>query len=115
MAGPRARPAREAVLQRKVLAWLHARGVPHLKVHGSRFQPAGWPDVLAWYHGQAFAIELKAVGGVPTPLQMRRLAQLADAGVRVLVTDSMADFTAWATQHGLPLLPIAAALRDPSA
>jgi hypothetical protein len=41
----------------------------------------GAPDVLAWHAGKAFAVELKAEGGRPTPEQLDMLAKLEAAGV----------------------------------
>lgn len=46
---------------------------------------SGIPDLLAWYYGKSFAIELKSKKGKATPLQLWFLNELAEQGVKTLL------------------------------
>ena len=53
----------------------HAR-----KVHGSRFQQAGEPDIDAAINGRAVKVEVKMPGEVPTPIQYAAMRRWERAG-----------------------------------
>lgn len=51
------------------------------KVHGgSMFQVAGIPDIIGVVNGRFIALELKADNGKPSPLQIRNIDLIANAG-----------------------------------
>lgn len=48
----------------------------------------GVPDRICIMHGRVVFVELKAPGRQPRPIQHRRMKQLTDHGMSVLVVDS---------------------------
>lgn len=44
------------------------------------FGKNGVPDIVACYKGQFFSIEVKREGAKPTPIQLRRMKEITDAG-----------------------------------
>ena len=88
----------EQALVRQVMEWLAIKGIPHYRTRTSgsivhsrgkiffahdRFfrTQRGMPDILAWWHGKAFAFELKAPNGRATPEQIAWIEQLNQHGV----------------------------------
>lgn len=64
MSGP------EKKVENQIKKYLDSLGAYYLKVHGSMYQPAGTPDVLACVNGYFVAIEVKRPsGGVVSALQ----------------------------------------------
>ncbi|QOR46917.1 VRR-NUC domain-containing protein [Trueperella pecoris] len=51
---------------------------------------AGVPDRICIMSGRIVFVELKAPGRQPRPIQHRRIQQLTDHGMSVLVVDSLA-------------------------
>lgn len=60
------------------------------KVHGSRFQRAGEPDLDACVRGRAVKVEAKMPGEVPTPIQYAVMRRWERAGALVGWVDSVA-------------------------
>jgi hypothetical protein len=60
---------------------------------------SGAPDVLMWYAGRSFAMELKADGGKLTETQREMLDGLAKAGVQTAVChgidEALGQLQAW--------------------
>lgn len=50
----------------------------------------GVPDRICIMHGRVVFVELKAPGRFPRPIQRRRIQQLRDHGMSVVVVDSHA-------------------------
>lgn len=71
---PRVVPSENALL-RSVSKELRSRGAYFVKQDGS-----GVPDVLCCYGGRFFAFELKTLTGRASPLQVRSLARVKEAG-----------------------------------
>lgn len=84
-------PARENPIVRSIATGLQKRGAMVVKTHGDPFFPAGTPDLIGCYQGQAFAIEGKAEGEQPTKKQKLELAKWSRAGARVGVARSLRD------------------------
>jgi len=55
---------------------------------------AGLPDIFALYRGKFLGLEVKAPGGVPTPIQARTLADMEAHGATVGVVRSVEDVQA---------------------
>jgi len=86
MAGP------EALLTRKVLAWLRARpGSYTVKIAGGPHQTRGLPDVLHLERGMLYALEIKAPAGRLTALQELALRRLEECGAVAGVVRSIED------------------------
>lgn len=78
-------PTEKAVVNRILKA---LRSIPEckaIKFHGSPYVQAGTPDICGAYRGRMFAIEVKANGNQPTPIQRQRLREWHQAGVKVAV------------------------------
>ncbi len=54
-------------------------------------QSAGWPDILAWRDGVAYAFEVKLPGGKATSLQEKRLEDLRKVGVIAAIVESVEE------------------------
>lgn len=77
----------EGRVKAKVVAALKASGhwYTYSTTHG--YGRSGVPDLLCCVGGQFVAIECKANGNLPTPLQKRELDAVAQAGGTALVVD----------------------------
>jgi RecB family endonuclease NucS len=65
MSGP------EKKVENQIKSYLDLLGAYYLKVHGSMYQPAGTPDILACINGRFVAIEVKRPnGGVVSALSI---------------------------------------------
>lgn len=74
-------PKTEAHLVQRVLDHLRSiEGAWARKVHGSRFQDAGEPDIDACVDGRAVKIELKMPGQEPTPVQYGSMRRWESSG-----------------------------------
>lgn len=93
---------KETALSKRVCKFLDAEpGVHYLNVHGSAYQPAGFPDFFVCVNGRAVAMELKIHPNFATPMQKMRLRQLRDAGAVARVCRSLEDVasTVWAVKE----------------
>lgn len=70
---------KERQLQNKVNEYLRSRGGYYMKL-SDRFN-SGYPDVLYFEDGKAYAFELKVGDNKATPLQRYVLTQLSSCGV----------------------------------
>jgi hypothetical protein len=61
------------------------------KIHGSRYQDAGEPDIDACVMGRAVKVEAKLPGGKPTAIQMARLRRWERAGALAGWATSVAE------------------------
>ena len=50
---------------------------------------AGVPDRICIHHGRVIFVELKAPGRLPRPIQRRRIQQLKEHGMDVIIVDSI--------------------------
>lgn len=81
----------EKAIVTAVMKILRARGWWCMKIHGSAWQRAGVPDVLAIKNGRALFVEVKQPGQSLTRLQVHVATELTAAGATVMVvTDSRA-------------------------
>jgi len=82
----------ETTLSRKVLLYLNS--LPNckaIKIHGSRYQEAGTPDIMACLAGQTIFIELKVGKNKTTKLQDKRIEQWKAAGAAAFVAYSLEE------------------------
>lgn len=86
MAGP------EKNTENQIKRYLDSLGAYYLKVHGSMYQPAGTPDILACVRGRFIGIEVKRPGGgTVSALQRSKLNQIEQAGGISIVARSVED------------------------
>ena len=81
----------EKAITAKIRKWLHQRGCYTLKIHGSAYMPAGFPDLLVINKGRVYCIEVKVPGKNATPLQEERMRQLREHGCPCTVARSVED------------------------
>lgn len=62
-----------------------------LKLHGSPFQRAGYPDIHVCWQGRCYWLEVKRPGEGPTKLQQHRLVALRKARAVAEVVRSVAE------------------------
>jgi Holliday junction resolvase len=75
------KPSLEKVVVNGVLNEIRSRGGFAVKIHGSPFQVAGIPDILACYRGRFIAFECKRAAGLPaSKLQEWTMKQIRRAG-----------------------------------
>jgi hypothetical protein len=77
----------------KFLKAMRKSGAPifYVKLHGGPMQRAGMPDLLVFYGGRTFGIEIKRPGKDATLLQHFILGEMARAGVNTAVVSSVDD------------------------
>ncbi|CKH09128.1 VRR-NUC domain [Fusobacterium polymorphum] len=84
---------KEKAVENKIKKWLKDKGYWFFKVHGSIFQPAGIPDILACVNGKFVAIEVKRTkGGVVSPLQKAQIQKIKENGGIAGVASTMDEF-----------------------
>lgn len=66
----------------------------HMKVHGSMFQKAGVPDIIACINGRFVGIEVKRPGGIVSELQKYHIAKINKAGGAAFVAYSIDEVKA---------------------
>lgn len=82
----------EKKVENKIKRYLDSLGAYYLKVHGSAYQPAGTPDILACINGRFIGIEVKKpTGGVVSELQKLKLKQISNAGGVGIIARSVSD------------------------
>lgn len=86
MSGP------EKNVENQIKRYLDSLGSYYLKVHGSMYQPAGTPDILACINGYFVGIEVKRPsGGRVSALQRSKLKQIESSGGISIVARSVED------------------------
>lgn len=93
----------ESVVVARIRRALEARGCLTVKMHGSRFMPEGFPDLLVVLPGgETVYLEVKVPGRTDGPwgcglsaMQLRWLWKLGAQGCRVSFADSATDAIAF--------------------
>lgn len=81
---------RESVIQKQILEWLSQQeSVAVIKLITAN--RAGYPDVLCCVRGYFVSLEVKQEGGKASPLQLRRIAEIREAGGYAEVVRSLED------------------------
>lgn len=70
----------EKAYENKLKASLKSSGAYFVKYFGCAFSASGVPDILACVNGRFLGIEVKAVTGRPSPLQLHNLKAIDAAG-----------------------------------
>jgi Holliday junction resolvase len=96
MSGP------EKKVENQIKSYLDLLGAYYLKVHGSMYQPAGTPDILACINGRFVAIEVKRPnGGVVSALQKSKLKKIEQVGGVSIVARSVEDVSEMLQQRNV--------------
>ena len=70
----------EKTFENKVKLYLKQKGAYFIKTHGDRFSKVGVPDLIVCYKGLFIGIELKALNGKPSELQLYNLREIEKSG-----------------------------------
>ena len=73
--------AQEKLFENKIKAFLDTLPKQwHFKHHATRYGKAGIPDIIGCINGRFIGIEVKAENGKPSPLQIRNVKLINEAG-----------------------------------
>ncbi len=81
----------ETTLTRNIIHCLRREGFYVTKIHGSRYQQPGLPDVWAVRDGRLYCFEVKLSGNEPTKLQAHVIAELCKHGAVACVVYSVSE------------------------
>lgn len=82
---------KEKTVENQIKRYLDRLGVWYMKVHGSAFQKAGVPDLIACIGGRFVGIEVKRPGGRVSPLQKLNIEEIQQSGGVAFVAYSVED------------------------
>jgi VRR-NUC domain. len=82
---------REKNIENQIKRYLDRLGCWYMKVHGSAFQKAGVPDLIACIGGRFVGIEVKRPGGRVSPLQKLNIEEIQRSGGVAFVAYSVED------------------------
>lgn len=82
---------KEKTIENQIKRYLDRLGVWYMKVHGSAFQKAGVPDLIACIGGRFVGIEVKRPGGRVSPLQKLNIEEIQRSGGVAFVAYSVED------------------------
>lgn len=71
---------REKEFENKIKSYLKERGHWYVKFFANSYTRRGIPDILTCVNGKFVAIEVKNETGRPSPLQIREINLIKDAG-----------------------------------
>lgn len=72
--------AAEKTFENKIKKFLDEQGAWHVKYFANRMTKVGVPDILACVNGYFVAIEVKALNGKPSELQLWNVDKIREAG-----------------------------------
>ena len=72
--------ASEKLFENKIKAYLKEQGAWHVKFFANRMTKVGIPDILSCVNGYFVGIEVKALNGKPSELQLWNVSKIKEAG-----------------------------------
>ena len=81
----------EKTVENQIKRYLDRLGVWYMKVHGSMYQKAGVPDIIACINGHFVGIEVKRPGGKVSALQQLQIDEINRNGGCAFVAYSVED------------------------
>lgn len=92
---------REKVVETKIKDYLFSKGIYHFKVHGSKFMPAGIPDIVCCYRGSFLGIEVKRPGAKNEQSEQQKVHErnIIKSGGTYLLVDSLDEVVAYVEQQ----------------
>lgn len=76
----------EKLYENRIKRYIKSIGGYYVKYFGCGYSEAGTPDILACINGYFIGIEVKAVGGKPSELQLVKINEIREAGGLGFVT-----------------------------
>jgi Holliday junction resolvase len=90
----------EKAVKDKVVAVLKQRGVYYFFPATFGMGRSGVPDIICCSNGRFLAIECKAGKNTPTPLQIREMAAISEAGgIAIVVNEGNLDAVSYQLDH----------------
>lgn len=82
---------KEKSVENKIKDYLFSKGIYHFKVHGSKFMPAGIPDIVCCYRGSFLGIEVKRPGAKNEQSEQQKVHErnIIKSGGTYLLVDSL--------------------------
>lgn len=80
LAGVLRRLKAEKIFEIKVKRYLDSVGAWYVKFFANRYTESGIPDILACIDGHFVGVEVKAMDGKPSGLQLSKVGQIRKAG-----------------------------------
>lgn len=86
---------REKAVEDKIKEYLFQNDIYYFKVHGSKFMPAGIPDIVCCFDGSFLGIEVKRPGAKneQSPAQKIHERNIIKSGGTYLLVDSLEEVT----------------------
>lgn len=81
----------EKHIENQIKRYLDRLGVWYAKIHGSMYQKAGIPDIIACIDGKFVGIEVKRPGGIVSSLQQFNIDEIHRSGAVAFVAYSVED------------------------
>lgn len=82
---------KEKTIENQIKKWLDQQGYWWMKVHGSMYQKAGVPDIIACIDSVFVGIEIKRPGGKVSALQQLQIDEINRNGGYAFVAYSVED------------------------
>ena len=84
---------REKTVETKIKDYLFEKGIYHFKVHGSKFMPAGIPDIVCCFNGSFLGIEVKRPGAKNEQSEQQKVHErnIIKSGGTYLLVDSFEE------------------------
>ena len=88
---------REKTVETKIKDYLFQQGIYHFKVHGSKFMPAGIPDIVCCFNGSFLGIEVKRPGAKNEQSEQQKVHErnIVKSGGTYLLVDDVEEVVAY--------------------
>ena len=88
---------KEKAVETKIKDYLFEKGIYHFKVHGSKFMPAGIPDIVCCFEGSFLGIEVKRPGAKSEQSAQQKVHErnINKSGGTYLLVDSLEEVVAY--------------------
>ena len=84
---------REKTVETKIKDYLFQQGIYHFKVHGSKFMPAGIPEIVCCFKGSFLGIEVIRPGAKNEQSEQQKVHErnIIKSGGTYLLVDSLEE------------------------
>jgi Holliday junction resolvase len=84
---------KEKAIEDKIKDYLFQKGIYHFKIHGSKFMPAGLPDIVCCFRGSFLGIEVKRPGAKNEQSEQQKVHErnIIKSGGTYLLVDSLEE------------------------
>ena len=92
---------KEKSVENKIKDYLFSKEIYYFKVHGSKFMPAGIPDIVCCFRGSFLGIEVKRPGAKNEQSEQQKIHErnIAKSGGTYLLVDSLEEVVAYVEQQ----------------